>query len=269
MSSIVRLKPVAARQGLGWIGTGFRNFFRQPLGYTAIFSIIGVTVLLLLQIPQIGAFAALALMPAATLGFMAAGRAQREGKIVHPGQLFQPWRDPVARSALLRLGVVYASAAYLSAILITWLDGGAFETTLDALSKGEAGSEALLSGAFQFGLLLRLTLASLMSLVFWHAPALVAWSHQPLSKALFASTLACWRALGAYALMSAGWFAVLLLFLILAQIFFALIGQPQGLFLAAVPAGLMFSTAFYASLHATYTDSFEAATIDPTDPSKG
>ncbi|RZU02811.1 hypothetical protein EV670_0840 [Rivibacter subsaxonicus] len=265
MSVTVRLKPVPARQGLAWVREGFRNFFRQPLGYTAIFSVVGVAVLLLLQIPLVGAFAALALMPAATLGFMAAGRAQRDGKLVHPGQLLQPWRDPAVRSALLRLGVVYAIAAYVSAILISLFDGDAFETTFETLAKGEAGGEALQSGAFQFSLLLRLGLASLMSLVFWHAPALVAWNHQPLAKALFASTLACWRALGAYALMGAAWFGVLMLFMTLAQIFFVLIGNPQGVFLAAIPAGLMFSTAFYASLFATYADSFETEAAAPID----
>ena len=263
--SIVKLKAVSARQGLAWVREGFRNFFRQPLGYTAIFSVVAVAVLLLLQVPLLGAFAALALMPAATLGFMAAGRAQRDGKLVHPGQLFEPWRDAAARSALLRLGVVYAVAAYVSVILVSLLDGGAFETTLEALAKGEAQAEALQAGAFQFSVLLRMALASLMSLVFWHAPALTAWHRQPLAKALFASTLACWRGLGAYALMGVAWFGVLMGFMIVAQLFFVLIGNPQGAVLAAIPAGLMFSTAFYASLYATYADSFEAETAGPAD----
>ncbi len=53
-----------------------------------------------------------------------------------------------------------------------------------------------------------------------------------------------------------------MLFSVLANALVALLGEPRLLALAAMPAGLMFSTAFYASLYFTYADSFRPGTRD-------
>jgi len=58
------------------------------------------------------------------------------------------------------------------------------------------------------------------------------------------------------------WLGLMILFMVFAQFLFTLFGQAQGALLAAMPAALMFSTAFYASLSAIYTDSFEIETAD-------
>ena len=47
-----------------------------------------------------------------------------------------------------------------------------------------------------------------------------------------------------------------MVFAVVAGSLFALIGAPQLVTLAAVPAGLMFSTAFYVSLLFTYEGCF-------------
>ena len=53
-----------------------------------------------------------------------------------------------------------------------------------------------------------------------------------------------------------GWVAVVLVFGLLSNLFFALLGQPQLMLVAATPAGLMLSTVFYVSLYDTYADCF-------------
>jgi hypothetical protein len=263
---MIRLKTVTARQGFAWVREGARNFFRQPLGYTAIFATVALAGLLLSQLGWPGLFASLALMPFATMGFTIAGREQREGRTVHPGHLIQPWREPAVRNALLRLGALYA-ALFIGCLLLSMaIDGGRGAQLMEeiAAQAGNAASappvidEALLSGAMTSSLIAMLAFG-LLSLVFWHAPALVAWQREPVAKALFASVLACWRARGAFALMGLSWIGLILLFMIAAQLLFTLFGQPQGALLAAMPAALMFSTAFYASLYAIYEDSFEVA----------
>lgn len=270
---MIRLKTVPARQGLAWVREGARNFFKQPLGYTAIFSIVLLAGLLLSQLGWPGLFASLSLMPFATMGFTLAGREQREGRSVHPGQLLQPWREPATRNALLRLGAVYA-ALFIGCLLLSMaVDGGRGEQLMDEIAAQASASaasgasappvvdEELVSGALR-GSLVAMVLFGLLSLVFWHAPALVAWQREPVAKALFASVMACWRARGAFTLMGLSWFGLIVAFMVVAQLLFMLFGQPQGAFLAALPAALMFSTAFYASLYAIYSDSFEIETAD-------
>ncbi len=108
----------------------------------------------------------------------------------------------------------------------------------------------------QLGLLLRFGLASLLSLPFWHAPALVYWGEPGVGKALFFSTMACWRNKGAFSIYALAWAGAILLFGALANVLAALLQQAQLIALAAVPAGLLFSTVFYASLYFTFTDCF-------------
>ena len=106
------------------------------------------------------------------------------------------------------------------------------------------------------GMLVRITLVSLLSVPFWYAPALVHWHKQSPAQALFSSTLACWRNRGAFALYGLAWGALLIAFSVLLTTVFTLLGVPQLAPLAAMSAVLLFSTVFYASLYFTYADCF-------------
>ena len=77
-------------------------------------------------------------------------------------------------------------------------------------------------------------------------------------KALFSSTLACWRNRGAFAVYGLVWFALIIAFGTLGSLLFALLGQPQLFALAAVPVSLLFTTVFYVSLYFTFDACFAA-----------
>ena len=49
----------------------------------------------------------------------------------------------------------------------------------------------------------------MLAVPFWHAPALVYWDHHGCAKALFSSTLACWRNRGAFTVYSLVWFVLI------------------------------------------------------------
>lgn len=259
----MKLKTVRARQGLQWVRGGFRTFFRQPLGLSAMFAAIAFGALLLLQLPLLGPVLALGLMPLATIAFMIASREVQAGRKAHPGLLLQPLRAAQRRRPLLQLGAVYAVAATLVVLLSHLLDGGRFAAAVQAVAENEATPELLSDPMLEFGVLLRLVLMSLLSLVFWHAPALVFWDKLPVGKALFASMLACLRAWGAFALYGVAWFVLLLGFMMLAQTLFALFGVAQAAAAAALPTVMLFSTVFYASLYFSYADSFEPDEAQP------
>lgn len=254
----MKLKTVRARQGLQWVRDGFRVFFRQPLGLSAMFAAVAFGALVLLQLPLVGPVMALGLMPLASIAFMIATREVQAGRSAHPGLLLQPLRQPQRRRAMLQLGAVYAVAAIAVVLLAHLVDGGRFAAAVQAVSENEATQELLTDPMLEFGVLLRLVLMTLLSLVFWHAPALVFWDDLPVGKALFASMLACLRSVGAFALYGLAWFGLLLSFMVVTQTVLTMLGLAQAVAHAALPAVMLFSTVFYASLYFSYADSFEA-----------
>jgi hypothetical protein len=202
-------------------------------------------------------------LPLLSLGYMIATRAAIAGAPVHPGQFFEPLRgDAKRRRQLLLLCALYAVAT----IVIIWLseavDGGRFDRLQVLLASGGDDAtrkevDALLDDPrLRDGLLLRFGLASLLAVPFWHAPALVWWGGQGVAQALFSSTLAVWRSKGAFALYTLAWVGVVAAFGLIAGTLFSLLGARQLVGIAALPAGLMFTTVFYVSLYFTFVDSF-------------
>ena len=129
--------------------------------------------------------------------------------------------------------------------------------------------EPLLDDAsLQSGWLLAAVGLALVAIPFWHAPALIHWGGHGAAKSLFFSIVACWRNKGALAVYSLGWGAVIMLFAFVSTTLLALLGVPQLAVLFFMPAVLMLSAAFYASLYFTFADSFEPtaepALIEPT-----
>jgi hypothetical protein len=160
---------------------------------------------------------------------------------------------------------------------VMWLsdiaDRGAFEALMEAMPAAQTTPDEVASrfGApgLLVGLMLRFGLAGLLSVPFWHAPALVHWDGHGCAKALFSSTLACWRNRGAFAVYGLAWFGLIIVFGMVGSLVFALLGQPQLFALAAVPLSLVFTTVFYVSLYFTFADCFvasdAAASSDPAD----
>ena len=256
-----------ARDGLTWASRGFALFLRKPLAFSALFAVFMFAALILLILPYIGAVLLLMALPLLGLGFMVAARAAIGGDNVHSGQLLEPLRggSEIARARrkqLLLLCGLYALMTALVMVASEALDGGAFErlqvllvSPRDAAKQREI--EALLAdGNLRLGLLLRLGGTALLSIPFWHAPALVWWQGQGVAQSLFSSTVACWRNRAAFAVYGLAWVVAIVAFSVVAGGVFVLIGAPQLVTLAAVPAGLMFSTAFYVSLLFTYQGCF-------------
>jgi len=114
--------------------------------------------------------------------------------------------------------------------------------------------------------MLRLGLTGLLSVPFWHAPALVYWDGQRVAQSLFSSTLACWRNRGAFFVYGLAWAAFVMMFGTAASLVFTLIGSPELFAVAAVPISLIITTVFYASLYFTFADSFSASDDTPLSP---
>ena len=259
----MKLKTVRARQGLLWVRAGFTVFFRQPLAFAALFALFGLVVFVLLQLPAVGPVLALSLMPVATVAFLLATREVLAGRIATPRLALLPLRDPLNRNRLLQLG-----AAYAVVLLSHVLDGGRFAAAIEAIATEETTAAAALEDPLlPWSVLLRLGLMALLSLAFWHAPALVCWGRMPVNKALFASIVACWRSRGAFAVYGIAWFGLTMLFVTLLQVVTALLGLQQVMGLAVLPLTMLVSTIFYASLYFSFVDAFDLS--DGPDSSEG
>lgn len=276
----MRLRSVAPGQGIVWVRDGFRAFFRQPFAFAALFASFLFAAFACALLPVVGPFVAVALLPLATAGFMIATRAALAGAMPTPRVFAEPLRGARSRTlAMLKLGLAYA----LATLAIMWLsdlvDGGAFESLMDSLPAGQSSPEAAAvrvgtDPRAELGLVLRFGLAALLSIPFWHAPALVHWDGQGWAQALFSSTLACWRNKGAFAVYGLAWLGVIMALGFVANLIAALFGAAQVVALALLPMSLLLSTVFYASLYFTFADSFsdgaEAdAAFAPPPPSAG
>lgn len=259
----LRLNTVAPRQGWAWARDGMRLYLRRPLGFTGLFALSLLAILILMSVPFVGGLLGMATLPLLTLGFMIASRSALRGGPMHPGMFFDGLRAGAPRrTALLKLCLAYALASIAVIEIAHAFDGGSFERLQVALARGEAGREAaaaeLANPLLAQGMVLRLTLATLVSVPFWHAPALVLWGEQGAMQSLFSSTLAVWRAKGAFTVYSLAWAALVLAAGIAVGVLFVWLDLRALVGVLSLPMGLMFSAAFYASLWFTFVDSFSS-----------
>ena len=96
-----------------------------------------------------------------------------------------------------------------------------------------------------------------LSLLFWHAPALVHWHGVPPVKALFFSFVACIRNLGAY-LVFGLIFGVFMVVIVLTISIVTAIASVEAAAAAMMPSVMLVMALFFSSLYFTFADSFVA-----------
>jgi hypothetical protein len=258
----MRLQTVPASRGIVWVRQGFRAFFRQPFAFAGLFAIFLFGVFVCVRLPEIGVFIALAFVPVFVVGFMLATRIAVAGGTPTARVFVDPLRGPRRKAiAMVQLGICFALAAFLVVWVSDVLDGGAFEDMIDALQAGQLTPDALAERMaadrrIELGLLIRAALAGLLSVPFWHAPALMHWEGHGLAKSLFSSTIACWRNKTAFAMYSLAWFGVLFLTNVASTLLVLVAGNIQIAAFMAMPIFLMLATIFYVSLYFTFADCF-------------
>jgi len=200
------LQTVPARSGLQWALQGMRTFWKQPLAMSGLFFLFMALVSLASMLPFIGGVLALVLMPAFTAGLMAATQSITEGRFPMPATLWLALRPGPRRKPMLQLGALYAAGFLLLMALSMLVDGGQFARVYLA---GEAiRPELVQADSFQAALWVSMLLYMPLSMLFWHAPALVLWQDVSPLKSLFFSWMGCWRNKGAFLVYSLVWGAV-------------------------------------------------------------
>ena len=240
----MKLNVVPPRTGLLWVRLGIRTFLRQPLALAGLFFMYMAVVLVVTQIPVIGIVAGGILVPACTLGLMAATAEASNGRFPMPTLLVSAFRAGRDRlRSMLVLGVVYTVGSVIATGLATLVSGGA--------SPPQAGE-------LDNGMVVTLLLHTPLFLMFWHAPALVHWHGVTPAKSLFFSVVACWRNLGALVVYALAWMGVFIAVGTVLSLIGALAGGTALARAIMVPTALLMAAMFTSSIYFTFRDSFSA-----------
>jgi hypothetical protein len=253
----MKLNIVPARTGIQWVKLGIKTFGKQPLALTGLFFMYTAAFSILLLVPVVGFVLALGIVPAATLGLMAATKEAEKGRFPMPTVLISAFRAGKQQlRAMLVLGLLYAAACTIVMTLLPLLVDVPQQQT-------PTSAEAMLTPQFQMAMLVGTLLYLPVSLMFWHAPALVHWHGVSPVKSLFFSTVACLRNARAFLMYGLAWVGVVLVAALVITLIATMTSNPQVAAAALMPLGLLITAMFSTSLYFTFRDSFVA---DETDP---
>lgn len=253
----MKLHIVPARTGTLWVKLGIQTFFKQPMAFAGLFFIFMAAMMVLSLIPVLGNLLGLALLPGANLGLMAATREASGGKFPMPTVLLSAFRAGKTQlRAMLVLGGLYAAGFLLVLGISALADGGKFAKMY--LVGGAMTPEVLQAGDFQLATLVAMALYMPLSLLFWHAPALVHWHGVAPLKSLFFSLVACLRNFGAMTLFGVMWMGVFLTAGIVVATVAGLLGGPDVVGAVMFPAAMLMASMFFTSLYFTFRDSFDS-----------
>ena len=246
----MKLNIVPARTGIQWVKLGVQTFLKQPLALAGLFFMYMAAVLVLSQIPVIGPVLGGVLVPAATLGLMAATAEATKGRFPMPSVLISAFRAGKQQArAMLVLGVLYTVGSLLASLVGGLLTGAAAPApaTADAQVPELGGREMLV-----------LLLHTPLIILFWHAPALVHWHGVSPVKSLFFSGVACLRNFGAMLMYGVTWIAVFLVVGFLLSTLGMVFGGVAVARSIMMPTVLLLVAMFSTSMYFTFRDSFVA-----------
>jgi hypothetical protein len=249
----MKLNIVPARTGIQWVKLGIQTFSKQPLALAGLFFMYMTAVIVVAMVPVVGVVIGGMLVPAATLGLMAATEEATKGRFPMPSVLLSAFRAGRQRvRAMLLLGVIYTVGSMVVTSLASLLAGG----------------RPTVEGELDSAMLLALALHTPLFLMFWHAPALVHWHGVTPAKSLFFSVVACLKNFGAFLIYGMAWLAVFLVFGSAFGLVGALLGGPAMAKAVMMPMALLMAAMFSTSMYFTFRDSF-VATPDPEQQPPG
>jgi hypothetical protein len=236
---------------------------RYPIVLLAGLMMYFIAMLLLSEVPVLGQIIALLLVPASNLGFMETSRRATRGELPMPQYLITPFRiSTQTTQRLFALGLVYLLVVIALLGITSLVDGGLLWSAMTGASSADDATvqQLMQSPAMaMFGMMLLP-----ISVVFWYAPALIAWDAQPVMKALFMAFIASlrnWKALIVFALC---WmFVILFCVQLIAAI--ALFASNNTLFarVAVMPLILILMTSVLACFYPIYRDTLQPAEVSP------
>ena len=258
----MQARIVQTGRGARWLADGWRMFRAAPLGWIAMVFAYWLIMTFVSVVPLIGVAAASILVPAFSVGFMAAARAADKRAPVELALLFDGFRRHL-RSQIL-LGAIYFACLCLVLAATALADDGALASWMLAGSRPD--DEVMRSDAFIGALACAALLYTPVLMMFWFAPPLAAWHAIAPAKSLFFSFFAClmnWRAFLAYGAVT----ALLALALPLALLSAVMLASLKVAAVSLVfPLLIVLLPTLFASFYASYRDVFAVDDPGPRNP---
>lgn len=258
----VRLREVPAAAGRQWIGQAFRTFRRRPGVFLMTFAAMVFGETLLTSLGVVGLVLFGLSVPMASLVFMML----TAWTLADQPEDRRLAAQPFAATRRQRQGLVGLCAVYFTAVIVlSWLGaavaGDSSDTYVQAVrayyaSSATGGEMPRPDGALVGALVVIYGGMSLVSLVMWHAPALVHWGGQGAAQSLFSSALAVWRTRGAFTVYVLGWTLLGSVLMVLTNVL-ALLGLGAVALFVLMPMLVMGFAVFYVSLYFTFTGTFQ------------
>lgn len=255
----MKLHIVPARTGILWVKQGIQTFWRQPMALAALFFLTMAAMSIASLVPVVGPALALALLPTSSLVMMVGAAEAFHNRMPTPALILVAFRTGRERArAMAVLGVLYAVGFGLLMGLSTLIDGGTFASVY--LGNTPMTEEMVMDSGFQSAMWVTLALYLPLSLLFWHAPALVHWHGVSPVKAMFFSIVACFRNFGAFFVYGLGWMGAFMAAGVVLALVTALLSSVIGAAAGAlmVAAAMMLAAMFFCSVVFTFRDCFSA-----------
>ena len=251
----MKLNIVPARTGLLWVKLGIQTFWRQPLAFTGLFFMYLAAMSVVTLVPYLGSAIALALLPAVTLGLMAATQEAASGKFPMPTLLLRAFQAGKQQArAMVTLGALYALCFLAVMGLSALIDGGQLAKLY--LVGGQLSTELVTANDFQVAMWVATLLYLPLSLLFWHAPALVHWHQISPVKSLFFSAVACLRNIRAFTIYGLAWTGISIAVGLTVVLIGTAFGNAEVMAMLMLPAGLLLAAMFFTSIYFTFKDCF-------------
>jgi len=248
----MQARIVETGRGARWLADGWRMFRAAPLGWIAMVFAYWLIMTFVSIVPLVGVAAASIMVPAFSVGFMAAARAADRRAPVELAQLFDGFRHHL-RSQIV-LGVIYFVCLGVVLAATALADDGALAGWM--LAGRRPQDEVMRSDGFLAALGCAALLYAPILMMFWFAPPLAAWHEIAPAKSLFFSFFAClmnWRAFLAYGAVS----ALVALALPLAVLSAVMLASLQVAAVSLVfPLLIVLLPTLFASFYASYRDVF-------------
>ena len=237
--------------GWAWLLQGWALFKRQPMAMLFWSLMTSLLININYLIPILGPVALIVATP--TLGFIALNACLQieRNQTMQLGMWLAPLKNPDVKKAMLRLGFAYFVCCLVAGFLAVLPFSNSIMTAMsgDELNPAEVMNAVrapfFLFGFFYLGI----------SILFWHAPALMGWHQIPLKKALFYSMVACWRNKGAFVVFGVCWAVIYIALQFVADALVSLLGAALVHFLLT-PLNLLMMAVLYSSFYSIYRSVF-------------
>lgn len=258
----MKLNDLPARKGLQWVQLGMQTFIKQPLALVGMFFMMLAATTVVSLLPWVGSVLALALIPAASLGLMVATQDAAGGKFPMPVRLLAGFRESADKGrAMWVLGALYAGACVLVFLIAGLFDSAEFSKM--ASGNANINAEQLMQSGFLGSMLVRAVLYMPVSMLFWHAPALVHWHRVAPLQSLFYSWMACWRNMKAFTVYGLVWMGLILASSLGLSLLLVALGSASAMVVVLPTLGMLISALFFTSVYFSFKDCFDLSAESP------